>query len=330
MLTSLMGNSFLILSVLVFVAVLLLLEALYVTWQSYRGPEATKLQSRLQALSSTRDHTRQTQLLKQRMLSEMPLLERYVQTIPRLRALDRIILQSGLNWTVSKLLMGCLVMGIVGWTAMSAGLHQSILFGAIAGVVLGATPLLYLQLKKSKRMTKMERQLPDALDLIGRALRAGHAFSAALKMIGEEMAEPLAGEFGIVHDEINFGVSLQQALTHLSERVPLTDLRYFVVAVLIQRESGGNLTEILANLSRLIRERLKLLAKVKVLSSEGRMSAWILGLMPFFLAAIINAVNPEFMSPLWTDPIGIAIVKYMLILMAIGAVIMRKIIKVRY
>ena len=133
-------------------------------------------------------------------------------------------------------------------------------------------------------MAKIERQLPDALDLMTRALRAGHAFSSALKMAGEEMAEPIAGEFRTVHDEVNFGVSLEQALTHLSERVPLTDLRYFVVAVLIQRDSGGNLTEILGNLSQLIRERLKLLAKVKVLSSEGRMSAWILGLMPFFLA----------------------------------------------
>jgi tight adherence protein B len=330
MLTSLMGNSFLILAVLVFVAVLLLLEGLYVMWRSYRGPEATKLQSRLQALSSTRDHTPQTQLLKQRMLSEMPLLERYLQSIPRLRGLDRIILQSGLNWTVSKLLMVCLVAVVVGWIIVSGILHQSIVMGMAGGIVLGSLPFMYLQYKKSQRMSKIERQLPESLDLIGRALRAGHAFSAALKMVGEEMAEPLAGEFRIVHDEINFGVSMQQALTHLSERVPLTDLRYFVVAVLIQRESGGNLTEILANLSQLIRERLKLLARVRVLSSEGRMSAWILGLMPFFLVAVISAANPEFMKPLWTDPIGIAIVKYMLILMLIGAVTMRKIIKIRY
>jgi tight adherence protein B len=128
---------------------------------------------------------------------------------------------------------------------------------------------------------------------------------------------------------VNFGVSLEQALSHLSERVPLTDLRYFVVAVLIQRESGGNLTEILASLSKLIRERLKLLAKVRVLSTEGRMSAWILCLMPFFLAGIMNLANPGFMSPLWTDPIGVSIVKYMLTLMLIGVVIMRRIIRVR-
>lgn len=330
MFDSFLGNSFLVLAVLVFVAALLLIEGLYMMWRSYRGPEATKLQSRLQALSSTHDHTQQTQLLKQRLLSEMPVLERYMQSIPRLRTLDRVILQSGLNWTVSKLLAGCLVVGLTGWFAVSAGLHQSLAVGALAGLVAGSLPLLYLQYKRSQRMAKLERQLPESLDLIGRALRAGHAFSASLKMVGEEMAEPIAGEFRIVHDEINFGVSMQQALTHLSERVPLTDLRYFVVAVLIQRDSGGNLTEILSNLSRLIRERLKLLARVKVLSSEGRMSAWILGLMPFFLAGVISAVNPEFMRPLWTDPIGIAIVKYMLILMLIGFVIMRKIIKIRY
>jgi tight adherence protein B len=143
------------------------------------------------------------------------------------------------------------------------------------------------------------------------------------------LPEPIAGEFRAVHDEVNFGVSLQDALANFSERVPLTDVRYFVVAVLIQRESGGNLTEILGNLSRLIRERLKLLARVRVLSSEGRLSAWILGIMPFALAGVINLVNPQFMSPLWTDPMGIAIVKYMLLLMALGVIVLRKITHIR-
>jgi tight adherence protein B len=148
-------------------------------------------------------------------------------------------------------------------------------------------------------------------------------------MIGEEMSEPIAGEFRMVSDEVGFGVSLQQALTNMSERVPLTDLRYFVVSVLIQRDSGGNLTEVLGNLSRLIRDRLKLLARVRVLSAEGRLSAWILGLMPLALVALLNAFNPEFMSPLWTDPIGITVVKYMLVLMVIGVLILRKIVKIR-
>lgn len=329
MLPSIQGNTFLVLAVLVFIALMLLFESLYIMWQSHRGPQVKKLQKRLQALSSTRDQTPQTQLLKQRMLSEMTMLERRLQSLPRIRGLDRLMLQSGLNWTVTKLLLSCAGMGAFAAFAVTTPLHQSALFGLAAGAVFSTTPLLYLQYRRAKRLGKIERQLPDALDLITRALRAGHAFPSALKMTGEEMAEPIAGEFRIVHDEVNFGVSLHQALTHLSERIPLTDLRYFVVAVLIQRESGGNLTELLVNLSRLIRERLKLMAKVKVLSSEGRMSAWILCLMPFFLAGVMNVVNPEFMSPLWKDPIGIAIIKYMLSLMLIGVIIMRKIIKIR-
>lgn len=330
MLTTIAGNSFLVLAVLVFVAILLLLECSYLFWQSYRGPRATKLTTRLHALSATHDSTPQTRLLRQRMLSELPAMDRFLQGLPRVRGLDRVILQSGLDWTVSKLLLACLVLFVVAWVGMVMVAYQSLLFGAAVGALLAAIPLLYLFYKRRKRLEKFERQLPDALDLITRALRAGHAFSAALKMAGEEMPEPVALEFATVHDEVNFGVSLQQALSHLSERIPLTDLRYFVVAVLIQRESGGNLTEILTNLSRLIRERLKLFGRVRVLSSEGRLSAWILGVMPFFLAGVMNLVNPEFMKPLWTDPMGITFIKYTLTLMLIGAVIMRKIIKIRF
>jgi tight adherence protein B len=330
MLSALFGNAYLVMVVLVFVAVVLLLESFYVTWRSYRGPEAMKLQTRLQALSATHDRSPHTKLLRERMLSELPAMERLLQKVPRMRGLDKIILQSGLNWTVSKVLLASLVLGALTWVAMMLAARQSLFVGLVAGVVVGAGPLMYVYYMKGKRMAKLEQQLPDALDLMVRALRAGHAFSSALKMAGEEMAQPLAGEFATVHDEVNFGVSLEQALTHLSERVPLTDLRYFVVAVLIQRESGGNLTEILTNLSRLIRERLKLMSKVRVLSSEGRMSAWVLCLMPFFLAGVMNLVNPGFMGPLWKDPMGIAIVKYMLSLMLIGVFIMRKIISVRY
>lgn len=330
MFTSFMGNSFLVLCVLVFVACLLLFESLYVLWRSSRGPEAVKLRSRLHALSATHDRTAETRLLRQRMLSELPTVERYLQSMPRVRALDRVILQSGLEWTVAKLLLGSLGLAVLGWMVMTVGLHQSHLWGAVGALVFGALPVLFVHYKKGKRLARLERQLPDALDLITRALRSGHAFSASLKMAGEELPEPIAGELAAVHDEVNFGVSLEQALTHLGERVPLTDLRYFVVAVLIQRESGGNLTEILSNLSRLIRERLKLMARVRVLSSEGRLSAWILGLMPFFLAGVMNLANPEFMRPLWTDPIGISIVKYTLTLMLVGAVIMIKLVKIRY
>lgn len=323
------GNAFLILSVLVFIAVLLLLEGAYLLWKSYKGPQAKKIQTRLRALSASRDNSAQTQLLKQRMLSEVPLIERFLLSIAKAQRLDKFILQAGLDWTVSRLLLSCAALGISAALLMHYGLQQSFLINGLVGAFAAATPLLYTHHKRNQRFGKFERQLPEALDLITRALRSGHAFSSALQMVGDEMTDPIAEEFRTVHDEVNFGVSLQQALTNLSERVPLTDLRYFIVSVLIQRDSGGNLTEVLGNLSRLIRERLKLMAKVRVLSSEGRLSAWILGIMPFALAGVMNFANPEFMSPLWKDPIGISIVKYMLILMAFGALILKKIIKIR-
>jgi tight adherence protein B len=330
MLTSFMGNSFLVLTVLVFVALLLMFESLYVLWRARRGPAAVKLRGRLNALNAANDRTAETRLLRQRVLSELPTVQRYLQSMPRMHALDRMILQSGLQWTVAKVLLASFALAVVAWAVVTSGLHQGHLWGALAAIVVGAMPVAYVSHRKAKRLKKLERQLPDALDLITRALRSGHAFPSSLKMAGEEMPQPVAGELAIVHDEVNFGVSLEQALTHLADRVPLTDLRYFVVAVLIQRESGGNLTEILGNLSHLIRERLKLMGRVRVLSSEGRLSAWILGCMPFFLAFVLNIFNPDFMRPLWTDPIGITIIKYVLSMMLVGAIMMRKIIKIRY
>jgi len=323
------GKGFLILAALVFVAVLLLFEGCYLLWRAYKGPQARKIERRLQALSASFDDTGQARLLKARMLSELPLLERIMQSIPRVHRLDRFIYQSNLDWTVSMVLLGCVVLGGVGYIAVSVFWHQPFLWGLAAAPCAASLPLLYVQSRRARRLAKIGRQLPDALDLLTRALRAGHAFSSGLKMIGEEMPEPIAGEFRIVHDEINFGVSPQQALANLSERMPITDVRYFVVAVLIQRDSGGNLTEVLGNLSRLIRERMKLAMKVRILSSEGRLSAAILACMPFALGGIIFLVNREFMEPLWRDPLGVVFMKYTLGMMVLGILILRKIIRIR-
>jgi tight adherence protein B len=322
------GNNFLIMAVLTFVALMLLAEGFYLLWRTNRSPEVKKVRSRLQSLAAVHDRSPDTRVLKERLLSEVSPLERMALRLPHARVLEAMLLQSGLHWTAGKLLAWMAGAGIFGFVA-SESLHQSWLVSLGATLAAGAMPLLYVNHKRVRRLQKIEQQLPDALDLLVRGLRAGHAFSSTLKMAGEELQEPVRSEFRTTHDEINFGVSMQQALSNLSERVPITDLRYFVVAVLIQRESGGNLTEILGNLSRLIRERLKLLARVRVLSSEGRLSAWILGVMPFALAGLLQLTNPEFIGQLWTDPIGIAIVKYMLVLMVIGALMMRKIIRIR-
>ncbi len=322
------SHSFLVILALVFVAVLLMLEAGRMLWKQYKSPEAKRLERRLRALSAAHDRSAPTKLVKERALSDIPRLQRALQRTPRAYQLDRMLVQSGLDWTVSGLLLGCAMLWVLGALVVVI-LGQPLVLAILAGAALGLLPLLYLQRQRRLRLALMERQLPEALDLMTRALRAGHAFSSGLQMAGDELAEPIAGELRLVHDEINYGTSLPQALVNLSERVPITDLRYFVVAVLIQRESGGNLTEMLVNLSRLIRERLKLHDRVRVLSAEGRMSAWILGLMPFGLAALLNLLNPEFMSALWTDPIGITILKWLAALMVIGILMLHRIVRIR-
>ena len=323
------SNGFLIVAVLVFVAVVLLIEGLYLMWRSRRGPAARNIEKRLAALSASVGDAVQRQLLKQRALSDIPVLERVLHRFPPAQKLQNLLYQSGLKWPVSHVLLSSVTAGGFVYLVLAVVVHQPLLFAAIAGTACMAIPILYVGRKRHLRLMRLQLQLPEAIDLMIRAMRSGHAFNSGLQMVAEEMAEPIASEFRIVHDEISFGVSLQQALLNLSERVPLTDLRYLVVALLIQRDSGGSMTEVLGNLSRLIRERLKLVARVRVLSSEGRLSAWILVLMPFALGAIMTYFNPEFMTPLWTDPIGIGIIKYMLIMMAVGVVILRKIIKIR-
>jgi len=322
------SHSWLITLLLVLTAALLLLRGLYMIWQSYKGPGARLIEKRLLALSASRDRTQTSSLLKERMFSQVPALERIMLQLPRVQRLDQFMLQGGLNWTVGRLLLMCLALWVAGLAALTVVLNQSLLLGAALALAPAMLPWLYVVRRRGARLKRFEQQLPEALDLMVRALRSGHAFSSALQMVGEEMPEPVAGEFRIVHDEVNFGVSMPQALANLAERVPLTDLRYFVVAVQVQRESGGNLTEVLGKLSRLIRERLKLLARVRVLSSEGRLSAWVLGLMPFALAGLMSVVSPKFISLLWTDPIGVSIVKTMLFLMLLGVLLLRKIVRI--
>jgi tight adherence protein B len=326
---SFLNNSFfLAFAIMAFVAVVLMLEALYMMWNSYRGPEAKKIEQRLRALSASADTSARAAVLKNRMLSEVPLFERLLMGIPRIHRLDRFLLQSGVNWTVAKLLLMSLIFAGAAFAALSfVSLLPLLQLGVMVGA--GFLPFVYVQWKRSKRLRRIEQQLPDTLDLLGRALRAGHALPSGLQMAGDEMADPIASEFRTTHDEINFGVSMQQALSNLSGRVPLTDLRYFVVAVLVQREAGGNLTEVLHNLSQLIRNRLKFHGKVKVLTTEGRMSAWVLCLLPFAIAALLNIANHEFIAILWTDPAGIMITNIVLGMMAVGAVWLYKLSHIR-
>jgi tight adherence protein B len=329
LLTSLIGNLFYVFVVLAFVAAVLLLEGLYLTWAAYKGPEAKRIERRLRAMSAGSAGAAETSILKQRMLSELPPFQRLLLGVPRIQELDRLLQQSGSRWSVSFFLgMTLLMVALAFFAAMFIPfLHW--MFAALIAAAGGVLPLLYVVRKRIQRMQKIVEQLPDALDLISRALKAGHAFPSGLQMVGEEAQDPIAGEFRIVHDEINFGVAVPTALANLANRVPSPDMRQFVIAVLIQRETGGNLTELLSNISALIRGRLKLFMKIRVLSAEGRLSAWILCLLPFFLAGVINLINPRFMAVIWTDPMGLKMIYAALVMMVLGALWMRKIIRIR-
>jgi tight adherence protein B len=317
-----------ILALLAFLAAALLVEGLFLIWNSYRGPEAKKIEQRLRALSDDIHGSERSAVLKNRKLSSAPAVERLLLRIPRVQRLDQFLLQSGLEWTTARFLFLSALCGAAALYALSySGLMPAIT--AAVAVLAVFIPAGFVQWMRGRRLRRMEQQLPDTLDLIGRALRAGHAFPSGLQMVGHEMSDPIATEFRVANDEINFGTSMQQALMNLSERVPVTDMRYFVVAVLVQREAGGNLTEVLDGLSLLIRNRLKFRGRVKVLTTEGRMSGWVLGLLPFGLAGVLNLVNPAFVSILWTDPAGIMITNILLVMMAVGCFWMYKLVKIR-
>jgi len=314
-------------SMLVFVSILLACEALYLVWRSRRGAAARRLRLRLDALAQGRD-SGPAGLHRQRKLSEVGGLGRMLEAVPLAVRLERFLGQSGLRWTVSGLLLGSLA-GCMAGVALGSIIALPLPGRLLLGLVAAAPPWAWVARARMRRMDRFQRQLPEALELIVRALRAGYSLPLAIKLLAEEMPDPIAGEFATVHEQVNFGVSLQQALLGLCERVPVTDLRFLVVSVLIQRQSGGNLTEILGNLARLIRDRFKLYGRVRVLSSEGRLSAWTLGLLPPGIGLVLNLANPAFMSRLWTDPLGIVILQSMLFMTFLGAIVMVWIVRIR-
>ena len=326
-LANLSQNLLLLFVVFAFIAIVLFMEGIASLWQSYKGPEARKIELRLRVLAAGAEADAATLLIRQRLLSNLPPLNRFLHGLPRIRQLDRYLEQSGIQLDMARILgLSLLFAGAAYWPARLLSLPW-LIAAAFAGCAF-FLPCLFVLQRRRQRIARIEQQLPDVLDLICRALRAGHAFSSSLRMAGEETPEPIASEFRITQDEVNFGISLQQALLNLAARVPSTDLRYFVIAVLIQRETGGNLTEVLGKLSSMIRDRLKLLDKVRVLAAEGTLSAWILCLLPFAVAGLLKLVHPTFMTVLWVDPLGQKMVAICALLLLIGTLWMRKIIRI--
>lgn len=317
-----------VLILLLFIAVVLMVEGMYLLWSSYKGPEANRIERRLRIMSAGAHGGAETPLLKQRLLSNTPFLHHALLSMPQVHVLDRLLIQSGLSMKLMTFIGLSAAFG-VGGIIMTRLLALPWLFSIVLFLLVGSIPYFYLVYCRDKRLKKFDEQLPNALDLIGRGIRAGHALPSAIKMVADEMANPISDEFRVTFDEVNYGFSMQEGLTNLATRVPSTDLQYFVVAVLIQRETGGNLAELLDGISAMIRARQKLYGTIRVLSAEGKLSAWILTLLPIALAIVINVINPQFMEVLWKDEAGIKMITGVLILMILGIFWMRKIIKIR-
>jgi tight adherence protein B len=316
-------------AVLLFAAVILMIEGAWLWWSGAHGGGARRIAKRLRLMAERGEGgVERVDILKRRTYSGTPALEKQLRRIARLEKLDSLLLQAGVHWSVAQFL-GCSLATLAAALVLTRVLEMPAL-AAGATMALGlAAPWLLLLRTRRARLAKLEEQLPEAADFLGRALRAGHSFANVMQMVGEELPDPIAGEFKFAYEEINYGVPMNEALHNLALRVPLTDLRYLVIAVLIQRESGGNLAEVLGNISRLIRARLKLLAQVRVMSAEGRMSAWILGLLPLAVLLMMSVSNPAYVRVLWTDPVGVRLMWYAGAVAVGGFFWIRKLIRIR-
>lgn len=313
-----------------FIAIVLLLEGIFLIFRTRWNPEVKRVKSQLRSLSIHAYGQEALEILRTRKYSEIPWLNKLLKSA-RFRLIDKtdlILRQSGSTYPIGVFMLLSLIAALLGFLA-ALWITGIYLIAIIAAVPAGSLPFFYILIKKRKRMEKFERQLPEALDLIARSMRAGQAFSGGLQMVAQEFDEPAGIEFGNVLNEINFGVSVEDALKNLLIRVDCPDLKFFAIAVIIQRESGGNLAEIMENISRLIRERFKLQGRIRTLSAEGKLSATILIAIPFLVALAVSILRAEYISILITDPIGKLLIIISVFMLTIGIFVIKGMIKIK-
>jgi tight adherence protein B len=266
-------------------------------------------------------------ILRKRVLSGIPFLNNLLLKTPGVQKLDNLIIKANSKYPMGFYILFAFLLTVLGYMAGIFLIKNELL--ALAFIPLfGSFPLLYLNFLKQKRTQRFQKQLPEALDLISRALKAGHAFTGGLKFAADEFDDPLGPEFAEALDEINFGVSVPVALKNLAKRVDCSEIKYFVVGVILQRETGGNLAELMETLARLIREKFVFEGKVRTLTAEGRLSAVILACLPFVIIVYLKIAQPDYMNLLFTDPIGKVMALVAGILMLIGFIAMKQLVKI--
>jgi len=295
------------------------------------GQKGQEVARRLDAIESARKRGHKSvdlELMRDELLSTVPLLNRLMLRWSGAMRLRRVLEQAGMQLKLGKLVLIIGVMVLSTYLIVEHLFYRSTLLAAVIGIAAGFIPIGIVIFKRQRRLRQFERHFPEAIDLLSRAVRAGHAFSTGLEMISKELPEPVAGEFRRTFEEQNLGLPLRDAMFNLTERVPLIDVRFFVTALLIQKETGGNLAEILDNLAATIRERFKILGEVRIRTAQGRMTAGILIALPPLMLLLLRSINPDYVKVLFEDTMGIIMLTIAVTLQIIGSVILWKIVNI--
>ncbi len=266
-------------------------------------------------------------VVRDELLSDVPAIHRILLKWKWSDKLRNFIGQAGMKVKPGRLILLSAILAIAGFL-MGSRMTDSPLIALIFIPVGALIPIGVIAFKRRSRLKSFEKIFPEAIDLLGRAVRAGHSFSTGLEMITTELPEPVSGEFRTTFEEQNFGLPLRDALLNFAERVPLIDVRFFVTAVLIQKDTGGNLAEILDNLAHVVRERFRILGEVKIKTAQGRLTAGILISLPPIMGFILRFLNPSYMKPLFTDPIGPYIIALAIFLQVVGSLMLWKIVNI--
>lgn len=262
-------------------------------------------------------------LLRTQKTGPLPSVDRAVKGLH----IDRWLEQSGVKLSLSALMVITVVLGVIGLFAAAQFTHRPPLV-ALGFIVGAAIPFVVVRQKRTSRLNRFEEHFPEALDLISRAIRAGHAFSAGLKMVADELGDPVGPEFRKTFEEQNFGLPLPESLNNLAVRVPLLDVRFFATAVLIQRETGGNLSEILDNLAAVVRERFKIRRQIRVHTAHGRFTGYVLLALPAFLGLALSMINPDHMDMLFKDRIGQTMIVAAIVMQIVGWIWITRVVKI--
>ena len=317
-----------LIGIIIFAVSIFVIEMLFYAYKTMRDPDRKKIRKRLKTFSYKESENELPDILQKKVLSDVPLLNKILLHVPGRQYFNRLLQQANVHYPLGFFILLTIFLAITS-CCVSSLITRNKVFVVIITLLLAGTPFFYLCLKKKKRMEKFQRQLPEGLELIARSLKAGHAFPSSMKMAADEFDDPLGPEFEETINEINFGVNVPDALKNLTERVNCADLKFFVISVILQRETGGNLAEIIESLAYIIRERFKLYGKIRTLAAEGKLSAIILGSLPFVVMIALHFTSPAYIRVLFTDPAGKIILGISAFMMALGILVMKKMVNIK-